>query len=78
MNANFVFPTTRMQRPPKQQQKDAASRDSNAIRASVLDVALELGIGATSLGADWMFNNSVSEEDEILAEVRIFLYADLI
>lgn len=35
------------------------------VRASVLDVALELGIGGpNSTVANWMFNNPVTEEDE--------------
>ncbi|PPQ69926.1 hypothetical protein CVT26_013251 [Gymnopilus dilepis] len=40
------------------------SRESNALRASVLDAALELGIGTNPLVADWMFNNALKEEDE--------------
>ncbi|KAF8057097.1 hypothetical protein FPV67DRAFT_1456620, partial [Lyophyllum atratum] len=39
-------------------------RESNALRASVLDAALELGIGTNSTVANWMFNNALSEEDE--------------
>jgi hypothetical protein len=41
------------------------NRDSNMIRASVLDVALELGIGGfNSTVADWIFNNPLDESDE--------------
>jgi hypothetical protein len=39
-----------------------ADRDSNALRASVLDAALELGIGNKTV-ANWVFN-SVDEADE--------------
>lgn len=68
MNANFVFPaqpSVPIARPPAaRKQEENASRDSSALRASVLDAALELGIGSSSLVADWMFNNVVDEEDE--------------
>ena len=41
------------------------NRDSRIVRASVLDAALQLGIGGpNSTVADWIFNNPVSEEDE--------------
>jgi hypothetical protein len=71
MIANFVFPPQApTPRPQKQGDGTASSRDSNSLRASVLDVALELGIGSNSLVADWMFNNAVQEEEEI--EVRIY------
>ena len=42
-----------------------APRESSALRASVLDAALELGIGSNPLMADWMFNNTLAEEDEV-------------
>lgn len=75
MNTGFVFPppqTVPTARPPRPQKPgDAqASRDSNLLRASVLDVALELGIGSSSVVADWMFNNAVQEEDEIEVRMR--------
>ncbi|KAG6907295.1 hypothetical protein DXG01_009488 [Tephrocybe rancida] len=41
-----------------------SNRESNALRASVLDVALELGIGNNSTVTNWMFNNSLTEEEE--------------
>ncbi|KAF8639054.1 hypothetical protein AX17_001750 [Amanita inopinata Kibby_2008] len=44
--------------------KVSLNRESNALRASVLDVALELGLGTNSTVADWMFNNPVKEEEE--------------
>ncbi|TFY70587.1 hypothetical protein EVG20_g2423 [Dentipellis fragilis] len=39
------------------------NRNSNALRASVLDAALQLGIGSSRTVENWMFN-SVTEEDE--------------
>lgn len=42
----------------------ATSRESNALRASILDTALELGIGNNSLVTAWMFDNSLQEEEE--------------
>lgn len=77
MNTNFVFPRPQPSalRPrPAQAAKLssslsspnlAGSRDSNALRASILDVALELGIGSNPLVTDWMFNNALQEEDEV-------------
>lgn len=76
MNANFVFPRpqTGVPRPrparaakwssPSPPSNLASSRDSNALRASILDTALELGIGNNSLVTDWMFNNPLMEEPE--------------
>ena len=68
MNANFVFPAQPSaptpRPPPARKQEESAPRDSSALRASVLDAALELGIGSNSLVTDWMFNNAVDEEDE--------------
>jgi hypothetical protein len=41
------------------------NRDSNMVRASVLDVALQLGFGGpNSTVADWIFNNPLDEEEE--------------
>jgi hypothetical protein len=45
-----------------------AHRDSNALRASVLDAALELGIGNKTM-ANWIFN-PVNEDEEEEEEVR--------
>ncbi|KAF8130562.1 hypothetical protein EV363DRAFT_1431856 [Boletus edulis] len=39
-------------------------RNSNAVRASVLETALELGFSQNSTVADWIFNNPLSEEAE--------------
>ncbi|TFK68913.1 hypothetical protein BDN72DRAFT_897732 [Pluteus cervinus] len=40
------------------------NRASNALRASVLDVALQLGIGDNNMVTNWMFNNTLDEEEE--------------
>ncbi|KAI0059157.1 hypothetical protein BV25DRAFT_1829190 [Artomyces pyxidatus] len=42
----------------------AYSRDSNLLRASVLDVAMELGIGTSRTVENWMFNAVEEEEEE--------------
>lgn len=65
MDANFTFPPP--QRPiPRNAPTSTArqSRESSALRASVLDVAMELGITNNSLVAAWMFDNSLKEENE--------------
>lgn len=74
MNTNFVFPRhqpTALRPRPAQAAKSspsspdlAGSRDSNALRASILDIALELGVGSSPLVTDWMFNNVLEEEPE--------------
>ncbi|KAF8811327.1 hypothetical protein BYT27DRAFT_7253035 [Phlegmacium glaucopus] len=71
MNPNFAFPRPQPAVPrPALAAKSpwspdlAGSRESNALRASILDTALELGIGGNSLVADWMFNNPLVEEPE--------------
>ena len=41
------------------------NRDSNMVRASVLDAALQLGFGGpNSTVANWIFNNPLEEEEE--------------
>ena len=42
--------------------EDERGRDSNLIRASVLDAALQLGLGANGNVAHWLFN-PVSADD---------------
>ncbi|KAG6337182.1 hypothetical protein ID866_1896 [Astraeus odoratus] len=44
----------------------SANRDSNAVRASVLQTALELGIAQNPTVANWIFNNPLDEEPEDL------------
>ena len=46
-------------------------RDSNALRASIYDTALELGIGSNSLVTNWMFDGPLLEEPE--APVSLFV-----
>jgi hypothetical protein len=41
------------------------SRESGAVRESVLEVAMQLGLGVNPAVADWMFNNQLKEEDEV-------------
>jgi hypothetical protein len=55
-------------RPRRNLLDSSQSRDSNALRASVLEAALELGISTSRPLADLIFN-TVDEEDEV--EVRI-------
>ena len=76
MNANFVFPRSqgvprprparaaKWSSPSSPPSNLASSRDSNSLRASILDTALELGIGTNSLVTDWVFNNPLLEEPE--------------
>ena len=86
MNANFVFPRPQpgvprprpaqaaKWSPPPPPSNLASSRDSNALRASILDTALELGIGSNPLVTDWMFNNPVIEEPEDAVSIFIILH----
>ena len=82
MNSSFTFPprappTMRPEITPPgnagQQQSassDAPSRDSNLVRASILDAALDLGYGSNSTVAKWMFENPLEEEDEEVSAVH--------
>ncbi|KAI0312208.1 hypothetical protein OF83DRAFT_1087159 [Amylostereum chailletii] len=54
-------PTRRPPRPPRPLDPN---RDSNALRASVLDAAIAIGFGSSRTVENWMFNDSVREEDE--------------
>jgi len=49
---------------PQRTREPASNRDSNALRASVLDVALQLGIG-TSRAVENLIFNSIMEDDEV-------------
>ncbi|KAI0052829.1 hypothetical protein FA95DRAFT_1553110 [Auriscalpium vulgare] len=51
-------------RRPSDRSPSYGSRDSNTLRASVLDAALELGIGSSRTVEDWMFNSVAEEEEE--------------
>ena len=66
-----VLPYPQARPRPAHKQVESVSRDSNTLRASVLDAALELGIGSNPLVADWMFNNAVIEEEGDENEVRM-------
>lgn len=51
-------------RPKRSTRTPRTARDSNAVRASVLDVAMQLGFGdPNSTVASWMFN-PLAEADE--------------
>ena len=43
-----------------------AGPDSNIVRASVLEAALELGVAHNSTVANWIFNSPLTEESEEL------------
>ncbi|KAF7303203.1 hypothetical protein MKEN_01284000 [Mycena kentingensis (nom. inval.)] len=65
MDPNFSFPRSRptLRPQPAQPSAEPVNRESNALRASVLDAALELGLGNKTV-ANWMFNNALDEEEE--------------
>jgi hypothetical protein len=66
MDPTFTFPRLKpaIPRPQAPVASQGESRESNALRASVLDAALELGLANNSVVADWMFNNTLQEEEE--------------
>ena len=49
--------------------KHRARPDSNVVRASVLETALELGIAHNSTVANWIFNSPLAEESEELDDI---------
>lgn len=59
------IPPARPRPRPQKPQNPDLSRDSGAVRESVLDAAMQLGLGANPAVADWMFNNQLKEEDEV-------------
>jgi hypothetical protein len=59
-----LAPYPRTRRDPLSNTTGDMNRDSNALRASVLETALEIGFGANSTVADWIFNNPIAEEEE--------------
>ena len=56
--------TPQFRRRPTRAKLGNPHRDSNVVRASVLETALELGFGQNSTVANWIFNNPLSEEAE--------------
>ncbi|KAF8629732.1 hypothetical protein AX15_003309 [Amanita polypyramis BW_CC] len=54
----FARPRTGLSR------KVSINGESSALRASVLDVAMQIGLGANGAVTDWVYNNSVNEEEE--------------
>lgn len=72
MNTSFTFPrhaapisrSTPTTLSPTSPTVSTHNRKSNALRASVLDAALQLGIGQNSIVANWMFNDPLEEDDE--------------
>jgi hypothetical protein len=54
---------------PQRTREPANNRDSNALRASVLDVALQLGIG-TSRAVENLIFDSILEDDEVSSVLR--------
>ncbi|KIJ67317.1 hypothetical protein HYDPIDRAFT_25783 [Hydnomerulius pinastri MD-312] len=52
--------------PQARRRQPKTNRNSNAVRASVLETALELGITQNSTVANWIFNNPMEEEPEDL------------
>lgn len=77
MNTNFTFPRQQSAIPRPRpiatastETPDPVNRDSNALRASVLDAALELGIGNNSTVANWIFNSSIDEVEEEVSLLR--------
>lgn len=82
MDATFTFPRPQapVPRPAPASKASGApqlTRESNALRASVLDAALELGLVSNPLVADWMFDNSLPEEDEEVSLLFGSLYPHL-
>lgn len=51
-------------RPPKSSTSDAP-RESGALRTSVWETVLQLGLGMNPIVADWIFDNQLAEEGEV-------------
>ena len=45
--------------------KISINRESNALRASVMDIAMEIGLGTNGAVTDWVYNNPINEEEEV-------------
>lgn len=44
--------------------KVSINRESSALRASVMDIAMEIGLGMNGAVTDWVYNNPINEEEE--------------
>jgi len=66
MNNTLSFPSSSSASPPPSPLSHSQNRhrDSNVLRASVLDAALLLGVGSSRTLQDWIFN-TVDESDEV-------------
>ncbi|KAK2465013.1 hypothetical protein APHAL10511_003089 [Amanita phalloides] len=65
MNGNTVrAPGAPIARRRTASSRKGFNRDSGALRASVLDVAMQIGLGIDGAVTDWVYNNSVNEEEE--------------
>jgi hypothetical protein len=56
--------------------RSMARPDSNLVRASVLETAMELGVGHNSTVANWIFNSPLTEESEELEDISLETEAD--
>ncbi|KAJ8597278.1 hypothetical protein M405DRAFT_877041 [Rhizopogon salebrosus TDB-379] len=56
--------------------RSMARPDSNLVRASVLETAMELGVGHNSTVANWIFNSPLTEESEELEDIPLETEAD--
>lgn len=71
---NAGGPVARPRPRPQKPKTQEAARESSAVRASVLDAALQLGFGANPAVADWMFSNTLQEEDEVCISLFFGLF----
>lgn len=76
----MVSESLQVRRRPTRAKLGDPHRNSNLVRASVLETALELGFGQNSTVANWIFNNPLSEEAEDLLpepEIQVKLHSEL-
>jgi hypothetical protein len=73
MDTSYTFPRTAPLPPDRDNEPTGSKqRGSNVLRASVLDAALQLGIGTSdSKVAKWMFSEGVEEEDEVCFDASV-------
>jgi len=50
---------------PRPQNPSISGAESEALRTSVWETVLQLGIGVNPTVANWMFDNKLAEEDEV-------------